>query len=157
MRRKDREIQNMEEMIGIIQRCDVCRVAFHDEEYPYIIPLNFGLEVCGENQLVLYFHGATEGTKYRLLAKDNRAAFEMDCSHKLVMDDEHGECTMEYESVVGCGRIEILPETEKRHGLQVLMAHYRPEPFPIHPEVMAHTAVWKLTVERCTGKRRMKR
>lgn len=39
MRRKDREIINKEQIWRIMQRCGVCRVAFHDAEYPYIVPL----------------------------------------------------------------------------------------------------------------------
>lgn len=42
MRRKDREITDFDEMIKIIEKCDTCRLALNDEEYPYIVPLNFG-------------------------------------------------------------------------------------------------------------------
>ena len=31
MRRSDREVSDMEEMIEIIKKCDVCRVAFFDD------------------------------------------------------------------------------------------------------------------------------
>lgn len=49
MRRKDREITDFHELIEIMKKCDVCRIALKDEDgYPYIVPLNFGLEVQGE-------------------------------------------------------------------------------------------------------------
>ena len=48
MRRKDREITDFDEIVSIIKRCDVCRLALNDEEFPYIVPLNFGLEVRGD-------------------------------------------------------------------------------------------------------------
>ena len=57
MRRADREITNFDELISVMRGCDVCRLALHDEPYPYILPLNFGLEVDGET-VRLYFHGA---------------------------------------------------------------------------------------------------
>ncbi len=61
MRRKDREIINKEQIWRIMQRCGVCRVAFHDAEYPYIVPLNFGI---GKGEpLTLYFHCAAQGKK----------------------------------------------------------------------------------------------
>lgn len=41
--------------------------------------------------------------KYNLIARDNRASFEMDCAHRLVTDEEQGNCTMEYKSVMGRG------------------------------------------------------
>ena len=42
MRKADREIKNKEEIIDIIKRCDVIRLAFNNGDYPYILPLNFG-------------------------------------------------------------------------------------------------------------------
>ena len=87
MRRQDREITDWNEMVGVIDRCDVCRLALNDEGYPYILPLNFGAKVS-ENTVTLYFHGAMEGKKYELIARDNRVSFEMDCAHRLVSDRE---------------------------------------------------------------------
>ena len=48
MRRKDREITDREEILAIIRKCDVCRIALNDGDYPYIVPLNFGLDVQGD-------------------------------------------------------------------------------------------------------------
>ena len=47
MRRKDREITDVDEMINIMKKCDTCAIALNDEEtgFPYIVPLNFGMEV----------------------------------------------------------------------------------------------------------------
>ena len=87
------------------------RLALHDEPYPYILPLNFGLEVDGET-VRLYFHGANTGTKYDLIAKNPNVAFEMDRGHALILDDEHGNCTMTYESVIGQGRISVVPDAD---------------------------------------------
>ena len=38
MRRKDREVTQPEEIFDIIKKCDVCRIAFFDEKFPYIVP-----------------------------------------------------------------------------------------------------------------------
>lgn len=102
MRRADREITDFDELITVMRGCDVCRLALHDEPYPYILPLNFGLEVNG-GTVRLYFHGADTGTKYDLIARNPNASFEMDRGHGLILDDEHGNCTMTYESVIGQG------------------------------------------------------
>ena len=88
MRRSDREITDFQELITVMRGCDVCRLALHDEPYPYILPLNFGLEVDGET-VRLYFHGANTGTKYDLIAKNPNVSFEMDRGHELILDDEH--------------------------------------------------------------------
>lgn len=44
MRRKDREITDKNEIMDIIDRSKVIRIAFTGEEYPYVLPFNFGYE-----------------------------------------------------------------------------------------------------------------
>lgn len=60
MRRKDREITDFDEIMNIINKCDTCRLALFDKEFPYIVPLNFGVDIRDE-QLYLYFHCAKKG------------------------------------------------------------------------------------------------
>ena len=33
MRRKDREVTDLNDIIGIMERCDVCRLALNDDGY----------------------------------------------------------------------------------------------------------------------------
>ena len=155
MRRTDREIKDFEEIVKVIEKCEICRLAFNDGDYPYILPLNFGMQL--ENgKIVFYFHGAEEGKKYELIAKNGKASFEMDCSTKLVTILEDGNCTMEYESVIGQGSVEILPDGEKERALDILMKHYHKEDFPYNKAIIPRTTVFKMTVDTCTGKRRRK-
>ena len=153
MRRSDREITDFDEIVEIIKKCDVCRLALHDEEYPYILPLNFGMRI-EDGKIVLYFHGANEGKKYALIEKNNKASFEMDCGHRLVMDDEKMSCTMEYESVIGQGIIEKVSDEQKYDALMVLMRQYHQEDFPFNQNIMPQTTVLKLTVNSYTAKHR---
>ncbi|MBP1754912.1 MAG: pyridoxamine 5-phosphate oxidase family protein [Firmicutes bacterium] len=152
MRRQDREITDITEIIDIMKRCDACHVAFSNDTYPYIIPLNFGMMTDGEN-IKLYFHSAKEGTKLDLLRKNPKVAFAMDCNHKLVMRD-NGSCTMEYESVCGNGTLRIMENDEKAYGLTTIMAQYHGENENHFPEaVLNMTEVMELTVNEITGKR----
>lgn len=155
MRRTEREIKDFNEIIEVMEKCDVCRVALNDDGYPYIVPLNFGMTVEGE-KVTLYFHGAKEGKKYELIEQDNRVSFEMDCSHRLVADKDSCSCTMKYESVIGRGQMEIVPEKEKYEALCALMRQYHKEDFSFPEEVMRRTTVMKLTVEQISGKRNVK-
>lgn len=154
MRRKDKEVTGFQELVDIIERCDVCRIAMNGEDgVPYIVPLNFGLSVEGES-VTFYFHSAEEGRKMDLLRADSRVSFELDRGHRLVATEGQGYCTMEYECVMGKGRIEFVPEGEKMEALRLLMAHYRKEDFPFDTSAVPETAVYKLTVESMTGKRK---
>ena len=154
MRKKDREVTDRNEILEIMRRCDVCRLALNNDGYPYMVPLNFGLKVDDDN-IMLVFHSALEGTKMARIGKDNRASFEMDCNHKLHYSEEKGNCTMAYESVIGKGRIYMLDEHEKAEGLQSIMEQYYHEKDKyFNPAVIPRTAVYVLKVETLTGKRR---
>lgn len=153
MRRKDREITDFNEIINIIKKCDVCRIALNDDEYPYVVPLNFGLDVQG-NQVFFYFHAAMEGKKLDLIAKDNRATFEMDCDHNFILYEERMSCTMGYASVIGHGTIEIVADEDKYESLKILMRQYHAEDFKFNTDMMKVTTVLKMTVTDMLGKRR---
>lgn len=154
MRRSDREIKDFDEIVKVLDKCDAVRLAFNDGEYPYIVPLSFGMQV-EDGKITLYFHSAKEGKKIELIKKNKKASFEADCSHKLVFDEEKGNCTTEYESVIGCGETEFVDdENEKTKALKILMKHYRREDFPYSAALVPATAVFKLKVNSITGKRR---
>ena len=69
MRRKDREVTEMEEIQQIFDECKVCRIGIMDENGPYIVPVNYGY-VRKEGKVILYIHGAREGKKIDLIRKN---------------------------------------------------------------------------------------
>ena len=152
MRRKDREITNKDEILDIMKRCDSCTVAFFDKEYPYIIPLNFG--VYYNDKFEIYFHCAKSGTKLSLLEANENVGFEMDCEHKLIIGDKSCDTTMEYESVCGNGVMSIVNNDEKVKGLNLIMEHYDQKAqhsFDEKAVEMIH--ILKLEVNEIVGKR----
>lgn len=153
MRRKDREITNFDEILGIIQQCDVCRLAFYDEKYPYIIPMNFGYTNDG-TKLELYFHCAKEGRKLELLNSNPMVAFEMDCSNRFIPGDTACNSTMEFESICGNGLLEILPENEREYGLiQIMQQYSKKDTFHFDSKEIQAVTLLRLKVHKITGKR----
>lgn len=156
MRRKDREITDFQQIIAIMKNCEVCHVAFKDEEYPYVVPMNYGMEVDG-CQVILYFHGAKEGKKHDLIKQNNKVAFVMECTHGIVTGKQVGacECTMEFESIMGTGELDYVPDDEKVNALHTLLEQYNVQEgseYHFHDEVVPHTCVLRLKVHNLTGK-----
>ena len=151
MRRATREVTDFDQQVEIMKASDVCRIAFNGAEIPYILPLNFGIEVI-DGVVYLYFHGAKEGMKYDYIREHPIVAFEMDCRHRLLFRDDAQYCTMAYASVTGKGRIELLPDEEKVHALILLNAHYHPDGFPVNLKSVPATTVMRLTVLEMTAK-----
>lgn len=156
MRRSDREITTLAELIKIMDKCDVCRLSLNDESgYPYIIPLNFGIKLL-EDKVVLYFHSACEGRKLDIIRQDIRASFEMDCDHLLQSFADKGYCTMSYQSVIGHGKISFVEDLyEKKEALTILTDHYHNEHFEFNPAAIPRTTVFKLDVTAMTGKKKV--
>ncbi len=123
MRRKDREITELQEILSIINSCKVIRLAMLDESgLPYIVPLNFGY--CLENgAFTFYCHSAPQGRKLDLLRRDGRVAFEMDCRGELQTADHACGFGYYYASVIGSGTAELIEGEEKLAALSALMRH----------------------------------
>ena len=154
MRRNDRAVTDPAEIIDIMARCEVLHLAIAAEPAPYLLPVNFGMEPDG---MTLYVHGAMEGTKYDLLAQNNRVGFEMECTNGLVLDETGHSCTMNYESVMGWGIVEELTDPEEKiHALDRIMAHYHAEDFSYNAAVAQRTRILCLIIQERTGKRRRK-
>lgn len=124
MRRKDREVTGTDEIISIIRKCDVCRIAFSDSDIPYIVPMNFGYQ-CSDEGFVLYFHCADKGKKIDIMNKNANVCFEMDCSQGLVTGDMACNYSFNFESIIGNGCIcAITDKVEKLYALNLIMKKY---------------------------------
>lgn len=169
MRKASREVKGLKNILEIIRRCEVARLGLNDDGYPYIVPLNFGIEVEGEVdapdasldtcRLTLCFHGASAGKKYELMERDARASFEMDCGHQVVDYDTDqpggGHCTFMYECVMGRGTVRMVTdEEEKLRYLTLLTDRYHQEHFAFNRAAVPVTNVFLLTIEEMTAKRR---
>ncbi|MDX9959286.1 MAG: pyridoxamine 5'-phosphate oxidase family protein [Spirochaetia bacterium] len=123
MRRKDRELTDKSDLLAILDEADVCRLAMQTGQAPYIVTLNFGYS--WEDQLVLYFHSATEGRKLELLQKNGEVGFELDAGHELVKAETACSWGMKYRSIIGTGRISFIEdEQEKGRALGAIMRKY---------------------------------
>jgi uncharacterized protein len=156
MRRKDRQVTDPLEITAIMERCDVCRVAMFDSQYPYIVTMNFGMRRA-DTGIELYFHCAREGRKLDLIRGNPNVAFEMDCSHHLITADSACGYTMEFESVCGTGLMEILPPNRHFDAMAVFMSHYAGSPLPLAEKDLQNVCILRLTVRELTAKRLMKR
>lgn len=153
MRRKDREIKDINEIIDIMKRCDSCNIALFDDEYPYIVPVNFGFD-CVNDKVTLYIHGAKAGKKLELINKNNKVAFDMSCNHKLITGEKACNYTMEYESVCGNGIAKIIEGDEKKVSLEILMKQYTmKEDLEFDDKVINAVTVFKIDVCNISGKR----
>ena len=151
MRRKDREITDLNRMAEILQQAQAASIAFAGE--PYVIPMSYGFELR-DGRFTLYMHGAQEGEKIRRIKADPRAAFTVYANNQVYGTRGEGcDCSTSFDSVCGSGAFRFLEGEEKARGLGALMAHYAPGRAFSFPEAMLkQTCVMALDVTSITGK-----
>ena len=157
MRRKDKEITDVNEMIIVINKCKVCRIGLSDNNFPYIVPVNYGY-VFDNNLLTLYFHSATEGKKIEIIRKNNNACFEIDCDTRLIENEDACKYGYAYKSIIGEGKIVALENTdEKVYGLNVIMKHQTEKEtvYNFAEDRMKNVCVFKMVVDTFTGKKKV--
>ena len=153
MRRKDREVNDLREIFGMLLRCDTVRIGMTGS---YIVPVSFGAEMTGD-QIVIYFHCAREGQKVDLLKADDRVCAEADRFIRTELTD-HG-ITARYESVIGRGTCRFLEdEKEIIRGLKTITDHYGYPDYDLsHCRALEHVYVGKIVLEEVSGKRNLPR
>ncbi len=122
MRKKEREVTDLNEIRDILENNDICRVAFKDNDGIYIVPLSYGYSLDNDN-LVLYFHGAKEGRKTFAFENELEIGFEIDEKNQLKGKDDIGcSYTYFYRSIIGTGKASIVKDFEdKKNALDIIM------------------------------------
>ena len=151
MRRKDREVSASSEIFDILARCQVLRIAMHDEPYPYIVPVSFGMEVI-DGKAIVYFHCAQQGMKLDLLRANPCVCVEGDIFIN-VESTLHG-ITTRYESVIGRGECRLLTDADEIvHGLRLIVDHYGYTDYPLERcSGIEHLLIGRIVLDEITGK-----
>ena len=147
MRRKDREITRIEDILSIVDRAKVLRLGLFDDNFPYIVPLHFGYEYA-EGKLIFYMHSAKEGHKLDLIRRNQNVCIELDCDTEIIPGgDIPCSYSSSFASLIGRGLAEIVDdEQEKVRGLYLLMKNQTGREFEITTQMASTVAVIKVMV-----------
>lgn len=150
MRRKDRAVVTKEGIEEIIRKAEILRVAFSNNQKPYIVPVNFGY-----HKNTFYFHCANKGKKLDMIRLNPNVAFELEGKVELIKGDVPCKFTMAYESVMGLGTASIVEETqEKIIGLNHIMNQYSDEvTLKYKKDMVDRIVIVKIEVNEMTGKK----
>lgn len=158
MRRSDREVTGLANILAILDKCKVIRIGLSDGGKPYVVPMNFAYEAMNE-ELFIYLHCASEGRKLDIIKNNNNVCFEADCSCRILEGAEPCNWSAEYESVIGEGTIAMLSdEQQKAEALDILMRRYGYRGAPYYNrQTLEKVTVLKISVTSITGKRNKKK
>lgn len=158
VRRKDRQMTDEAWIKSMLRECAPCTLATVSAGQPF---LHMNLFVYDESAHVIYIHTAKHGRTRGNIEADARVCFSVAQMGRLLPADTALEMSVEYASVVVFGSAQVIDNPdEARHALQLLLdkyfAHLRPgtDYRPITDEELARTAVYRITIEEWSAKRK---
>jgi uncharacterized protein len=150
VRRKEREITNVDELRKVLKETKYVTVALCKNNEPYLVALNHGYD---QTKNCLYFHCAPEGKKL-IYAKSNPNVWG-----QAVLDfGVTEECDYAYTSVHFQGKLSLITDhDEKKHAMEVLVRQVSINPeaklAKIKPDKLASTTMGKIDVTYISGKK----
>lgn len=164
MRLSKREVTDTDELLGIVEACRTVRIGAADAEGMFVVPMSFGFDWeegrDGRPHLILWLHSASEGRKAAAFNAGGEAgvavAIEMDCEDGVITGDYACSYSFAYRSIMGTGTLfPVASGEDKVYGLGRIMDHMAPyAPQAFGPGVIERTSVWRIDVDRFTGKKR---
>ena len=150
MRRKDREITDLKEIEEILTNNMVCRIAFSEEDIPYIVPMNYGYQ---NNKIFL--HSAKGGKKNKIIKDNNQVCFEITDSIEIIKSENACDFDTKYRSVIGFGEIKIIDDIErKKEALQIIMYQQtKNKEWNFSEEMISKINVLEIEIKSLTGKK----
>ena len=157
MRRKDREITEINDILKIIEKAKILHLGLFDREYPYVVPLHYGFEFVN-GTLLFFMHSATEGYKLDLIRGNPNVCVALECDIELVSgEDVPCKYGSTFASVIGRGEAKLVDdEQEKIRGLKLLMKNQTGCDFEIDSKMASCVEIIKVTVLNFTAKARKK-
>lgn len=144
---------------ALLHRAPIASLATQYEGQPFI---NSNLFVYDEAHEVIYMHTARTGRTQTNITLEEKICFSVTEMGRLLPADVALDFSVEYNSVVIFGRATIVQdEAQAANGLQLLLnkyfGHLRPglDYRPIIPEELKRTAVYRLTIDQWSGKRKI--
>lgn len=152
--RREREVTDMDEIIGILDRAKIVHVGMIDGNMPYVVPMNYGYTM-EDGRLTLYLHGATAGRKLDIIKVNPNVFIEIDTDvvpFEGPSACQHGTC---YSSVMGEGVAELIEDIEgKKQVLTHLMKTQTGKDFEFTDKMVTGVTGIKITVSDYTAKKR---
>jgi nitroimidazol reductase NimA-like FMN-containing flavoprotein (pyridoxamine 5'-phosphate oxidase superfamily) len=151
VRRKDKEITDLNEMQNILKSTKYVTIALSMENQPYLVTLSHGYD---EARNCIYFHCAKQGKKIDYIKANNRVWGEtfIDQGYK------HGECNQLYSSVHFMGKITFVEDLiEKTEAMHCKMKQLEKNPddmiAKLKPERLQTALIGRIDIEYMSGKK----
>ena len=154
MTRREREITDIDEIRGILDRAKIVHVGMVDGNRPYVVPMNYGYTL-NDGKLTFHLHGAMRGRKLDVIRANPNVFVELDTDIVPFEGEvacKYGLC---YSSVMGEGVAEIVEDTElKKEALSIFMKTQTGKDFEFNDKMVSVVSIIKINISEFTAKKR---
>jgi hypothetical protein len=143
-------IQNREEIDAVIRSCKTCWLAMSQNNFPYVLPMNFALE--GDS---IILHSAQHGRMWETIKVNPQVCINWNVGEDLAWQDVKVGCSyrVKAKSVLVEGKVEFINDfDEKTRCLQLLMAQYSNLEFKFSRPAVENVGIVKVKIEKITAK-----
>ncbi|MDD3278499.1 MAG: pyridoxamine 5'-phosphate oxidase family protein [Lachnospiraceae bacterium] len=152
--RRERAVTDREEIVRILDKCQVIHIGMLDGEEVYVIPMNYGY-VLEEDQLTFYVHGAKKGRKMDVVMANPKVSFEMECDVNPFSGKTACQYGTSYSCIMGKGIASIVENPEEKLGaLSVMMKTQTGKEFTFTEKMASIVNVIKIEVTGYSVKKR---
>ena len=152
MRRKEKAIENKEEMIAILEKSKYITIAMCENNNPYLSTLSHGYD---REKNCIYFHCAREGKKIDILTKQNTVWGQALQDYGYA----EGACDHLYATTQFKGKVTFIEDVkEKEYALRVMINSLEPNPQAVMDEQITEKSVkrvhiGRIDIENMSGKK----
>ena len=142
MRRRDKEITDVNETKDILKRAKYVTLAMSSNNEPYLATLSHGYD---EQKNCIYFHCAPDGKKIDILKTNNKVWGQALLDQGYVQ----GSCDHLYATAQFSGRVTFISNvTEKRRALEVMIRALDGNPQEIIDKQLLPQSIQKVIIGR---------
>ena len=156
MRRRDREITDLNQIQDILSTCSYLHLGLSDDGMPYVVPLNYGVKKAEAGHYILYLHGACKGRKLDVIRKNPNCFFTMERNVQSFEGRMACQYGMTYESIMGVGTVTIVEDTEEKiESLKLLMqTQTGSRNFEFDERMVSIVSIMRIDVKELSAKHR---
>ncbi len=149
MRRKEREINDENEIAEILHSGKVMHLALSDHDLPFLVPVFYAYD--GNS---LYFHSAKAGTKIGIMKRNSNVCFEISIDNGIVEAEMACDFEAKHRTVIGFGKcIFVEDEKEKIDALNRIVAQFTTRKFEFPKTNLNATVVVRIEILSIKGKK----
>lgn len=144
-------IENREEAEQIIRSCKTCYLAMSNNDTPYVLPMNFGLD--GD---FVILHSAQSGRMWETIIKNPKVCINWTAGEELAWQDIGVGCSyrVKSKSVLVEGTAEIVDDFAlKEECLKKMMAQYSHREFRFSEPSVRNVGVIRVRIEKISAKK----